>query len=320
MIEYLQDYYNEEPIKCIIAIAVGVIAVILFSVVKYRHYRSYKRCRQIFDKQCQDFHDTYSDWYLNGDHYFTFSEKEYIEKTFEEFKGVTEILLKKYRKNIKDADFYESALNVMSDFETNRLKHNKDFKEKQLKENKDYFFRLLQYPLDQQQREAIVTLEDNCLVISSAGSGKTSTMVAKIKYLVEKRKVNPKDLLIITYTRNDAEELSSRLEIPDLKCKTFHSVALNIITNNSQTKPTIADPSLMVQVFYKLIKTDEDFKAAFNRYVIDLQSLMKLEHDYGNAKDYYADRKNMASCRCLTIWMEKSYLQKVKKKNVSVLS
>lgn len=291
MIEYLQDYYNEEPIKCIIAIAVGAIAVILFSVVKYRHYRSYKRCRQIFDKQCQDFHDTYSDWYLNGDHYFTFSEKEYIEKTFEEFKGVTEILLKKYRKNIKDADFYESALNVMSDFETNRLKHNKDFKEKQLKENKDYFFRLLQYPLDQQQREAIVTLEDNCLVISSAGSGKTSTMVAKIKYLVEKRKVNPKDLLIITYTRNDAEELSSRLEIPDLKCKTFHSVALNIITNNSQTKPTIADPSLMVQVFYKLIKTDEDFKAAFNRYVIDLQSLMKLEHDYGNAKDYYADRK-----------------------------
>ena len=179
----------------------------------------------------------------------------------------------------------------MSDFETNRLKHNKDFKEKQLKENKDYFFRLLQYPLDKQQREAIVTLEDNCLVISSAGSGKTSTMVAKIKYLVEKRKVNPKDLLIITYTRKAAEELSSRLEIPDLKCKTFHSVALNIITNNSQTKPTIADPSLMVQVFYKLIKTDEDFKAAFNRYVIDLQSLMKLEHDYGNAKDYYADRK-----------------------------
>ena len=37
MIEYLQDYYNEEPIKCIIAIAVGVIAVILFSVVKYRN-------------------------------------------------------------------------------------------------------------------------------------------------------------------------------------------------------------------------------------------------------------------------------------------
>lgn len=100
MIEYLQDYYNEDPIKCIIAIAVGVIAVILFSVIKYRHYRSYKRCRKIFDEKCQDFHDTYSVWYLNGDHYFTFSEKEYIEKTFEEFKGVTEILIKKYRKKL----------------------------------------------------------------------------------------------------------------------------------------------------------------------------------------------------------------------------
>ena len=73
MIEYLQDYYNEEPIKCIIAIAVGVIAVILFSVVKYRNYRRYKSYRKIFDEQCQNSHDTFSDWYLNDNHYFTFS-------------------------------------------------------------------------------------------------------------------------------------------------------------------------------------------------------------------------------------------------------
>lgn len=291
MIEYLQDYYNEEPIKCIIAIAVGVIAVILFSIVKYRHYRRYKSYRKIFDEQCQNSHDTFSDWYLNDNHYFTFSEKEYIQRNFDEFKGATEILLKEYRKNIKDADFYESAFKVMSDFEGNRLNHNKAFKEKQLRDNMVYFDRLLQYPLDQQQREAIVTLEDNCLVISSAGSGKTSTMVAKIKYLVERRKVDPKDLLVITYTRKAAEELSSRLDISGLKCKTFHKVALDIIANDSQTKPTIAEPSLMKTVFYSLMNNDEDFKAAFNRYVLDLLSLMKLEHDYDNAPEYYAERK-----------------------------
>lgn len=291
MIEYLQGCYSEDPVKCIIAITVGVIAIILFSVLKYRYYRRYKSCRKIFDEHCQNFHDTFSDWYLNDNHYFTFSEKEYIQKNFDKFKWTTEILLKDYRKHIKDADFYESAFNVMSDFETNRLNHNKAFKEKQLRDNMGYFSRLLQYPLDQQQREAIVTLEDNCLVISSAGSGKTSTMVAKIKYLIERRKVDPKDLLVITYTRKVAEELSSRLDIPDLKCRTFHKVALDIIANDTQTKPGIAEPSLMIQVFYHLIKNDEDFKAAFNRYVINWLSLMKLEHDYDNAQDYYAERK-----------------------------
>ena len=68
-------------------------------------------------------------------------------------------------------------------------------------------------------------------------------------------------------------------------------MALDIIANDSQTKPTIAEPSLMKTVFYSLINNDEDFKAAFNRYVLDLLSLMKLEHDYDNAPEYYAERK-----------------------------
>ena len=61
--------------------------------------------------------------------------------------------------------------------------HNVKFVQEELERNKTYFDTLLKYPLDQQQRESIVKLEDNCLVVSSAGSGKTSTSVGKIKYL-----------------------------------------------------------------------------------------------------------------------------------------
>lgn len=285
----IQSFYNENT-KMIIA-AIASLAIVAIIIIVYRYTTRYRRNRKVFDKYYQNFKNSYEDFYLNDDHYFTFSEKEHFEKEFEDFKKSTLILLEHYRRFIPDADFYESAFNVMSDFEPNRLKHNKEFKEKQLKDNKEYFDKLLKYPLDQQQRESIVTLEDNCLVISSAGSGKTSTMVAKIKYLVEKRKVNPQDLLIITYTRKAAEELSGRLDIPGLKCKTFHSIALKIVSNASNAKPTIADPNLMIQVFYQLIKSDKNFVAAFNRYVIDLQSMMKLEHDYDNAEAYYEDRK-----------------------------
>lgn len=287
MIELLQNLYSKYPIICITVVVLS-IAVILSL---YYCITVYKRNRKIFNKYYKDFHDDFSDYYLDDNHYFTFSEKDYILKTYSKFKDATEVLLNHYKPFIKDADFYESAFKVMEDFESNRLKHNKEFKEKQLKDNENYFDNLLQYPLDKQQRNAIVTLEDNCLVISNAGSGKTSTMVAKIKYLIEKRKIDPQDLLVITYTRKAAEELSNRLDIPNLKCKTFHSVALNIIGSAYQSKPSIADPTLMLQVFYKLINSDKKFIAAFNKFVVSLQSMMMLEHDYHNAKEYYSDRK-----------------------------
>lgn len=70
--------------------------------------------------------------------------------------------------------------------ESNRQIHNKEVVDKELKDNKHFFDTVLKYPLDAQQRESIVKLEDNCLVISSAGSGKTSTSIAKVKYLLEK--------------------------------------------------------------------------------------------------------------------------------------
>ena len=75
--------------------------------------------------------------------------------------------------------------------------HNIKFVQEELESNKTYFDTLLKYPLDQQQRESIVKLEDNCLVVSSAGSGKTSTSVGKIKYLVEKEISSPPESCLL---------------------------------------------------------------------------------------------------------------------------
>ena len=45
--------------------------------------------------------------------------------------------------------------------------------------HKEFFDHCLKYPLDKQQRRSIVSEEDNCLVVSSAGSGKTSSIDRK---------------------------------------------------------------------------------------------------------------------------------------------
>lgn len=51
--------------------------------------------------------------------------------------------------------------------------HNDTIINSLLNTHKDFFDHCLKYPLDKQQRRSIVSEENNCLVISSAGSGKT---------------------------------------------------------------------------------------------------------------------------------------------------
>ena len=170
--------------------------------------------------------------------------------------------------------------------------HNAAFVKEELERNKTYFDTVLKYPLDQQQRESIVKLEDNCLVISSAGSGKTSTSVGKIKYLVEKRHVDPAKILPLTYTTKAAGELSERLDLSDrgLACHTFHSLAFRILAETTKEKPAICENSLMLQCFYHLIDTNPDFKKAINLFLTEKSSLTKNEHDYLTSDAYYRDR------------------------------
>lgn len=136
---------------------------------------------------------------LHKDHYFTFSEKEkFLETTKDLYRKIKSIESEKSFKTLDDnvIRLYEAIKNI----EFIRATHNKDFIQRELENNREFFDSALNYPLDNQQRESIVKLEDNCLVVSSAGSGKTSTMIGKLLYLVHQRKIQPARILTITYT------------------------------------------------------------------------------------------------------------------------
>ena len=89
--------------------------------------------------------------------------------------------------------------------------HNEKQQQAILLRNKDFFDHVLKYPLDNQQRRAIISEEDNCLVVSSAGSGKTSSIVGKVEYLTKIMHVNPSKILLISYTQKAAQELTDRM-------------------------------------------------------------------------------------------------------------
>ena len=223
-------------------------------------------------------------------HYFSFSELEIINATIEKLESITKKVGAKYSFYLREGA--EEVVHIKQNIEYSRDKHNKEFIERELKENKTYFDTVLgEYPLDPQQRDAIVKLEDNCLVIASAGSGKTSTILGKAKYLVEKRNIDPSKILLITYTRKAANELHERMKIEGMTCSTFHALAYNIIAQVTGQAPSICDADTPLNVFHKLIETNHSFLHAINNYIIYQQSLMGLEHDYMDAFSYFEDRK-----------------------------
>ena len=225
------------------------------------------------------------------DHYFSFSEMESFKRSLSEIESYEKQLFPKYSGFISN-NAVKSLLNIKKDIEQIRLTHNKTFINNELAKNKLYFDTVLgKYPLDPQQRDSIVKLEDNCLVIASAGSGKTSTILGKAKYLVEKRGVDPSKILLITYTRKAANELHERMKIEGITCSTFHALAYQIIAQITGQAPSICDADLPLNVFRKLILNNKEFLHAVNNYIINQQSLMKLEHDYNDAFSYFEDRK-----------------------------
>lgn len=225
------------------------------------------------------------------DHYFSFSEMEIFKRSLSEIESYENQLFPKYSQFISN-NAVNSLLNIKKDIDQIRLTHNKEFISNELAKNNLYFDKVLgKYPLDPQQRDSIVKLEDNCLVIASAGSGKTSTILGKAKYLVEKRGIDPSKILLITYTRKAANELHERMKIEGITCSTFHALAYQIIAQITGQAPSICDADLPLNVFRKLIINNKDFLHAVNNYIINQQSLMKLEHDYNDAFSYFEDRK-----------------------------
>lgn len=90
--------------------------------------------------------------------------------------------------------------------------------------------------LDEDQRRVVLTDEDYCLVIAGAGAGKTTTVAAKVKYLVDKKKADPAQILVISFTNKAVNELKDKIQKGlgiDCPIATFHSTGNAIIHKNS---------------------------------------------------------------------------------------
>lgn len=83
--------------------------------------------------------------------------------------------------------------------------------------------------MNEKQLEAIKSLE-NTLVVAGAGSGKTFTIVNKIKYLLDNNICKENELLIISFTNESVNDLKRKIDY-NLDIMTFHKLAITLINN-----------------------------------------------------------------------------------------
>ena len=133
----------------------------------------------------------------------------------------------------EDEKFFEKFYNKPETFETDTKQANERYINQELKDNSDLFDDLDGKSLDSQQREAIVVDEDAVKVIAGAGSGKTFTIQGKVKYLTEKRDVDPSEILAISFSNASVDDLKERIAEP-IDIKTFHKVGKDILMQYNQ--------------------------------------------------------------------------------------
>ena len=85
--------------------------------------------------------------------------------------------------------------------------------------------------LDKDQIKAVKDDSQELLVVAGAGSGKTLTIVAKVRYLIEKCGYKKEDILCLSFTNETVKNLKEKVGV-DVDVYTFHKLALNILDDN----------------------------------------------------------------------------------------
>lgn len=112
--------------------------------------------------------------------------------------------------------------------------------------------------LDKEQIKAILAEEDYSLIIAGAGTGKTTTMASKVKYLVDIKKVDPSKIVVMSFTKKATEELEKRIIIDfgiPAVVTTFHSLGMMHIREIFKNRKCyVVDSNTKNQIFLTYFK------------------------------------------------------------------
>ncbi len=123
------------------------------------------------------------------------------------------------------------------------------------------------YDLDEQQLMAIAYDVKSRLIIAGAGTGKTTTTVGLVKYLLKSGEASPEEILALSFTNASVDDLKKRIMAEAgerVDTNTFHRLGLKIIASSGGTKPKISDIKIDEFVAEEIKKRRNDAKFVRN--------------------------------------------------------
>ena len=297
----------------------GFILLTITGILIYRNYRKNQQNKRELARQnlvdyfkanlpnIQAANSDFTRHLDKGAGYFTYSQmvfwKSQHTALFNEIKGKSFDNIQLSDEDVSSIsgflNFFESSPNLRSDF-------NNQFVNQELKRYTTFFDRIEGRKLDTQQRTAVVIDDDNNLVIAGAGSGKTTTIVGKVNYVIDRYKVDPREILLISFTNKSASTLANRINIEGVEAKTFHKFGKDIIVESEAKQPSIFEEAqfkpLLTKIFTDLIKT-EGYLLNVISYFTNFLKPPKTQFEFAEQGDYiqYIKDKNFRTYKVIEI-------------------
>ena len=196
-------------------------------------------------------------------------------------------------------DDEKAALTLMhQDLEALVREVNESILQSELRNRRPFFDNVETSPLTEEQARAVVSYDNRVQVIASAGSGKTSVMVARAAYAIERGFAPPDKILLLAFNKAAATELQVRIDerltalglnSQGLRASTFHAFGLDVIGRATGRKPRPApwldngqDVGMVSRIIDELRDGSPDF-----RFKWDLFRLLYARvSDEPDAKEY----------------------------------
>ena len=187
-----------------------------------------------------------NNFYLEFNEYIDYNKKQYLKEKYQYLYKINKKIIFKNRNQRKFIRNYKHLDGYID-------KYNKKYIANNLK--LEIFDNINGISIDNNQRKAVLTDEINNLIIAGAGSGKTLTIVAKIKYLTDIKKIDNKQILCISFTNESCKSLKNK--VTNIEVLTFHKLALKILNNKKYNISNISLEYIIEEYFNSIIYNNE---------------------------------------------------------------
>ena len=204
---------------------------------------------------------------FEGNSYISIKSKEKVKNSLKK-----EIQKIKYRPYLIFLKKYWILLKIYLNINKLVEHNNNIYLYKMEQSNYDLLSNIKGYPLDKEQLDCVLNEEEAILVIAGAGAGKSLTIIGKVRYLIEAKYLEQKEILCISFTKKSAQKLKDDLYKTyqyNINVCTFHKLALTILKDGGLNFSLNNDDTLIYLV--------DEF---FDHLIYNFPNIMKLVVTY----------------------------------------